>query len=224
MNSKKICFIICANDELYLAECVRYIRWLRVPEEMEIEILEIREAISMTAGYNEGMEYSDAKYKVYLHQDVFIKNRNFISDIIDIFSRDTQIGMIGLVGSERLPANGVMWSGKRVIYGSKPVPWEEYHYNEEDGYWEVACVDGLLMATQYDVKWREDLFAGWDFYDISQSFEMRRHGFKVVVPVQNNAWYIHDDKVVSQLWNYNKNRKIFLEEYKEDISKQIESF
>ena len=218
MNNEKICFIICANDELYLGECVRYIQWLQVPEGMEIEILEIRDAVSMTAGYNEGMMCSDAKYKVYLHQDVFIKNRNFISDIISIFKQDIQIGMIGLVGSERLPANGVMWSGKRVMYGSKLESWEEYSYNIEDGYWEVACVDGLLMATQYDVEWREDLFAGWDFYDISQSFEMRRKGYKVVVPVQNNAWYIHDDKVVLQLWNYNKNRKIFLEEYKEDMA------
>jgi len=217
MNSSKICFIICANDELYLGECIRYIQWLRVPEGMELEILEIRDAVSMTAGYNEGMKCSDAKYKVYLHQDVFIKNRNFISDIINIFQQDTQIGMIGLVGSEKLPANGVMWSGERVVYGPQIIPWEQYCYQMEDGYWEVACVDGLLMATQYDVEWREDLFEGWDFYDISQSFEMRRHGFKVVVPVQNNAWYIHDDKVVIQLWNYNKNRNIFLKEYREDM-------
>ncbi len=27
----------------------------------------------------------------------------------------------------------------------------------------VECIDGLLMATQYDVPWREDLFDGFDF-------------------------------------------------------------
>lgn len=217
MNSKKICFVICANDDLYLSECIRYINWLHVPQDIEVEILEIREAASMTAGYNEGMSCSDAKYKVYLHQDVFIKNRNFIADIIGIFAQDAQIGMIGMVGSEKLPANGVMWSGPRVIYGPREIPWEEYRYQQEDGYWEVACVDGLLMATQVDIPWREDLFTGWDFYDISQSFEMHRAGYKVVVPVQNNAWYIHDDKVVLSLWNYDKNRKVFLEEYGEDL-------
>lgn len=217
MNNKKVCFIICANDELYFGECVRYIQWLHVPEGMEIEILEIRDAVSMAAGYNEGMKCSDAKYKVYLHSDVFIKNRHFIKNIIDIFSIDPQVGMIGMVGSKKLPENAVMWSGERVLYGTEKVEWEEYQYNLADGYWDVACVDGLLMATQYDVEWREDLFTGWDFYDISQSFEMRRQGRKVVVPVQKNAWYIHDDKVVLQMWNYNKYRKIFLEEYKEDL-------
>ncbi|MBQ7920627.1 MAG: glycosyltransferase family protein [Lachnospiraceae bacterium] len=219
MDDKKVCFIICVNDDVYFSECVKYIQWLYVPEGIEIEILEIRGAVSMTSGYNEGMRCTDAKYKVYLHQDVFIKNRNFIKDIIDIFNADTQIGMIGMVGSEKLPANAVMWSGPRIVY-SQTTPWEEYQYRMEDGYCEVTCVDGLLIATQYDVEWREDIFTGWDFYDISQSFEMRRNGWKVVVPIQRNAWYIHDDKVVLQLWNYNSSRKVFLEEYKDDMQKQ----
>lgn len=216
MNDKKVCFIICANDEMYFGECLRYIQWLHVPEGIETEILEIRDAVSMTAGYNEGMKCSDAKYKVYLHQDTFIKNRNFIRDILDIFQADAQIGMIGMVGSEKLAVNAVMWSGFRVV-PAKSMPWEEYEYSLKDGYQEVDCIDGLLMVTQYDVEWREDIFKGWDFYDISQSFEMRRRGYKVVVPIQRNPWYIHDDKVILQLWNYNSSRKIFLEEYREDM-------
>ncbi len=216
MNDKKVCFIICANDEMYFGECLRYIQWLNVPEGIETEILEIRDAVSMTAGYNEGMKCSDAKYKVYLHQDTFIKNRNFIRDILDIFHADSRIGMIGMVGSEKMPVNGVMWSGPRVV-PAKITPWEEYEYSLKDGYRDVVCIDGLLMVTQYDVEWREDIFTGWDFYDISQSFEMRRRGYKVVVPIQRNPWYIHDDKVILSLWNYNSSRKIFLEEYKEDM-------
>lgn len=33
------------------------------------------------------MRESDDKYKVYLHQDTFIINKNFIYDIIDIFKK-----------------------------------------------------------------------------------------------------------------------------------------
>lgn len=217
MNSRKICFIICANDSLFFAECVKYIQWLYVPEDMEIEILEIREAVSMTAGYNEGMLSSDAKYKVYLHQDVFIKNRYFVYDILEIFNSDSQIGMLGLVGYKTLPVNGVMWHGEKMKSLSPKVSWEQYRYSLNDGYAEVACADGLLLATQYDVKWREDLFDGWDFYDVSQCFEMRRAGWKVVVPIQKNEWFIHDDKVIIQMYNYNKYRKKFMEEYQEDM-------
>ena len=54
-------------------------------------------------------------------------------------------------------------------------------------YTEVEAVDGLFIATQYDVKWREDIFDGWDFYDISQSEEFHRAGYKVVVPYINHG-------------------------------------
>ena len=212
-DANKICFIICVNNNLFYEECVRYIQWLLVPESMEIEILAVYEAVSMAAGYNEGMNSSNAKYKVYMHQDVFITNRYFIYDLVSLFQRDAQIGMIGMVGSPRVPQNGVMWSEERVKYGLRNVAWEDYRYDETDGIWEVECIDGLLMATQYDVPWREDLFDGWDFYDISQSCEMRKLGYKIIVPVQNCTWYLHDDKPVLQLWNYNKYRKIFMDYY-----------
>lgn len=212
-DKNKICFIMCVNDDLFFQESVKYIHRLEVPKGMEVELLEIREAASMTSGYNEGMYSSNAKYKVYMHQDVFITNKYFIYDIVNMFQREPMIGMIGLVGSREMPSNAVMWSGERVQQGEHYVPWNEYRYDISDGFWDVECVDGLLMATQYDIPWREDLFDGWDFYDISQSFEMRKKGYHVVVPVQNNAWYIHDDKVVVQLWNYNKYRRIFMKEY-----------
>ena len=74
-------------------------------------------------------------------------------------------------------------------------------------------VDGLLMVTAYDLPWREEWFDGWDFYDASQSFEFRKAGYKVVVPVQKSYWYVHDDKRCLNLWDYNRNRKIFVEKY-----------
>ena len=60
------------------------------------------------------------------------------------------------------------------------------------------------------------MFDGWDFYDLSHSFEMRRRGYQVVVPVYKRFWYQHDDKPVLSLWDYNKYRKIFMSEYMEE--------
>lgn len=67
MNKNKICFILCVNNQRYLQECLLYLNQLSVPENFEVEILSIEEAISMTSGYNKRMHASDAKYKVYLH-------------------------------------------------------------------------------------------------------------------------------------------------------------
>ena len=101
MDEKKIAFIICVNDLWYYEECVRYIQELCVPDTYTVDIMCIQEADSMAEGYNGGCEASDAKYKVYLHQDTFITNRNYIYDILDIFE-NSRIGMIGVVGATEL--------------------------------------------------------------------------------------------------------------------------
>lgn len=215
MNEKKICFIMCVNNDTYEQEQMRYLNRLNVPEGYEIDILSVREAKSMTSGYNEGMYASDAKYKVYMHQDVFIVNKNFIADLLHVFE-DGQVGMVGMVGAPQLPENCIMWNGPRVgkLYFNMIYQSGESVIGEiEETYQEVEAIDGLLMATQYDVPWREDLFDKWDFYDISQSQEFLRAGYKVVVPKQKHPWCIHDDGFFN-LKNYYNARKVFLEEYK----------
>lgn len=217
MNDKKICFIMCVNNKDYEEEQSYYMNSLKVPEGYEIEILEVRDAVSMTAGYNEGMYASDAKYKVYMHQDVFIVNKNFISDMLEVFSDET-IGMLGMVGATKLPENSIMWYGPRVgrlYYNSIYEAGDSVIGEVEGAYEEVEALDGLLIATQYDIPWREDLFRDWDFYDASQSQEFIRAGYKVVVPNQDTAWCIHDDGFFN-LKNYYKNRKIFQQEYRKN--------
>lgn len=177
-----------------------------------MDVLTISDAVSMTSGYNAAMQESDAKYKIYLHQDVFIVNRNFLTELLEVFE-DKSIGLIGMVGAPQLPEHAVMWYGERVgrIYTSNVVK-AGMSVMGGTGICEVEAVDGLLMATQYDVPWREDLFTGWDFYDVSQSFEFRRKGYRVVVPAMEEPWCIHDDGFLN-LSNYYNERKKFLSEY-----------
>lgn len=217
MNHKKICFIMCTNREDYKEEALLYIGRLRVPDGYEIEVLTVEQAVSMTSGYNEGMAASDAKYKVYLHQDVFLLELDILQQILDIFQSDDTIGLIGAVGSVMLPEDGVMWHGVRCgrLYGADRLMQKE---NERailpviEPLQEVEAVDGLLMITQYDIPWREELLNSWDFYDISQCMEFRKRGYKVVVPRMENPWCFHDCGFI-QLDNYDRERKIFLEEY-----------
>lgn len=216
MNDQKFCFIICSNDELYTQECLYYINQLNVPEGYEIDVLTIEDAQSMTAGYNEGMNHSDAKYKVYMHQDVFIINRDFMYDCLNIFQKDNKIGMIGNVGAEKLPASGIMWDVDRVGQVYEQHNYETVLLSNDiqigQEYMEVKVIDGFLMVTQYDIPWREDLFDKWDFYDCSQSMEFIRHGYKVVVPYMEEPWCLHDCGFVN-LENYEESRKKFAAEY-----------
>lgn len=212
-NENEICFILCGNNEIYIEECLYYINHLNVPEGYLISVLTVEEAKSMTAGYNEAMQYSRAKYKVYLHQDTFIVNPDFIKDFLEIFQDDEQIGMIGMVGSPRLPDDGIMWNGIRcgAIYSWNVRQTFEF-WAEINAFMEVEVIDGLLMITQYDIPWRDDLFDKWDFYDCSQSKEFARRGYKVVVPYMKQPWCLHDCGAVS-LKFYHEERLKFLEEY-----------
>lgn len=213
----KIAFILCVNNDLYFEECSYYINRLAVPDGYEVEIIGIREADSMCAAYNLGMQSTEAKYKVYMHQDVFIKEKEFIEHIISIFQSDPEIGMIGMVGGIGMPKTGVAYLAWNVGIVDCREPDMAYYLvcgPEKKRNMYVDAVDGLLMATQYDVLWREDLFRNFDFYDISQSFEMRRHGYKIIVPYQQKPWVIHDSSF-AKLDHYDDNRRICLEEYPE---------
>ena len=85
LDRNKIAFISCVNDEDMYKECLLYLKSLRVPHGMSIEYIPVRNAVSMCAGYNEGAHMSDAKYKIYLHQDVLVVNKDIISDLLSIF-------------------------------------------------------------------------------------------------------------------------------------------
>lgn len=216
-GKQEICFIICTNNPMYAEECACYINHLIVPEGYHIDILTVEDARSMTSGYNEAMRYSKAKYKVYLHHDTFIVYPHFIDELLRIFRSDEKIGMIGVIGAPRIPENGIMWEGKR--YG---MIYEQHIYETvmlsnpcTQPLEEVETIDGLLMATQYDITWREDLFDKWDFYDCSQSMEFIRHGYKVVVPKTELPWCVHDCGFLN-MENYDEERQKFVAEYLND--------
>ena len=214
MDDKKICFIMCVNDWQYANEAIYFINQLDVPEGYTLDLLTVEDAKSMTAGYNEAMNASDAKYKVYLHQDVFIIEKDFIYKILDIFE-DKKNGMIGMVGSPKLPENKIMWFGDRIgeIYCNNVYETVLSDFDKAKGkYQSVEAVDGLLIATQYDLPWREDVLDKWDFYDVSQSTEFIKSGYEVVVPYMEKPWCIHDDGFVN-LDNYYIQRRKLLTEY-----------
>lgn len=228
MDKKKIVFIVCVNDEEKFAECVYYLNHLNVPDEIVAEVFPIIGAASMTSGYNYGMSLSDAKYKVYLHQDVFIINKNFINDIIRIFEDNPDIGMLGMVGAKHVVDNSPItsWDCGNLYHNCIP---NHMQFDSEEKLSYVEALDGLLLATQYDCLWRDDVFDGWDFYDASQCREFIIKGYQVAVPYQNEPWCYHDNHY-SKMAEYNKYCRIYAEIYgtgeKADVnvSEQMKEF
>lgn len=216
MNDNKICFISAVNDEVMYEECLMYINNLYLDSKYQIEIKAIRGANSLCNAYNTAMRSSDAKYKVYLHQDTFIINKSFIDNILNIFSQDSSIGVIGGCGSKYVPDTGVWWECNKnfgKLYENRGNSTSVLKFDEvTDDYEEISILDGFILITQYDLPWREDVFNGWHFYDASQCMEFKKNNYKVVVPKQTEPWYIHYCGNVS-IKEYDKYRWVFLNEY-----------
>ena len=134
--------------------------------------------------------------------------------MLDIF-KDNTLGMLGITGPEKMPSNGIMWEEKSngsfyttCIYTTR----RKISPPTKQNYQEVDAIDGMLMATQYDIAWRSDLFDGWDFYDASLSIEYRRHDYKLAIILCSYALLIHNDGLLN-LKDYNKYRHIFIDKY-----------
>lgn len=210
MDDRKIDFIICTNNSRHFEEACLYINNLEIPWGYSVNVLEIREAASIFSGYNEGMSASDAKYKVYMHHDVRIIDKSFLHIMLDKF-QERQVGMLGVVGSTRLDVQPWQWDAG-VIAETRVNRTYCQRFSDAGTDKYVKQIDGLLMATQYDLPWREDLFDGWDIYDCSQCCEFLKAGYKIIVPAQNRPICLHDCGMID-LSGYELVRRRFITYY-----------
>ena len=215
-DNHKIAFITCVSNPNTYDECLYYINNLNVPKGYSVEAYGISDATSMASGYQYGMSISNAKYKVYLHQDSFIINSNFITDFLNIFDSNNQIGLIGMIGSLNLQEDNLAVASCNCgsVYHNC-TPSKLAFKTDTSRYYEVVdAVDGLIICTSVDINWRDDIFDGWDFYDISQCMEMKRKGYTCVTATQLQPWVYHDNSY-SKMTNYYKYRDIFVDEYQD---------
>ncbi|WP_026040714.1 glycosyltransferase family protein [Sulfobacillus thermosulfidooxidans] len=193
MNNETVSFISCINDENLYRMCVSHIQNLIIPPGLNVELIAVRGATSMASGYNLGMSRARGKYKIYLHQDVFILNTNLINDILYLFWSFPKAGLIGLCGTETVPESGIWWEGNNR-FGQVLEFRDKYQLLRFNPFSElvreVGAIDGFFMATQIDLEWNEAI-PGFHLYDTSHSFDYRTAGWKVIVPNQKFPWTLH---------------------------------
>ena len=224
LNKHKICIITAVNDEAQYNEMLAYLRELEVPAGMELESLVVWEAGSMTEAYQQGMESSDAKYKVYLHQDCWLVDTNCLETMVQEFRSHPEYGIAGVVGSHDIPSSGIWWEGHvigQVVDNHYFGLWREYIYERSGEAIPVKALDGVCLMTQYDIPWRQDIFSKWHFYDISQCMEFQRKGYLAVVMPQQKTWVVHNcgatDMDMVNETGYEEERLKFVQEYQHEF-------
>lgn len=214
LDSYKIAFVVNIHNELEYHQTEKSLLSLIVPQNYKIEILTLRED-NISAVYNKMMYSSDAKYKIYIQEGVEILNKNFLDDIIEIFKTNWNIGVIGMSGVKVIPTDGNILTakqpiGKLAIKGLENIVLSSC----EDGYEKSAAIDGYLMATQYDIKWRDDLFAVEGFYNTAQCIEFKRNYYITVVAGQKTPWVLCTNKKIIPMQD---EKDKLLNEYSRDI-------
>lgn len=214
MNDKKIAVI--AQCEANGVSAIRpYLDAIDVPQGYAVELIEVPYGGNVAATYQRAMERSDAKYKVYLSPGSILLRLNFFEEMLRVFAKDPAIGAMGLIGAKQLSTTGVLAKSAfvrgRLLYADDTVFHGE---NIESDIEDVMAVSGDLVATQYDIPWRRDLFQGNCFVAEAQCIEFRRVGYRTVVPRQEEAWLLTSAKELS----YDEtSRNVFLDTYYKDI-------
>lgn len=218
INEKQIAFIICSKEVPYYLECIKYVEELYLPLGYEKEILCVQEADTIAIGYNAAMQSCQAKYKIYLRENAFLINRDFVKQMLEVFQQHEEIGMLGVAGKLALHAKTVFhnkWDVGKLFVCNGTAQEEMVCCDENAGnYTKVQAIGGMIMATQYDIPWREDLLKHWLFYDISHSIEMKRRGYQCAVLNGEMPWCIWEN-AAEDIQSHEENRNTVIEEYPE---------
>ncbi|MDT9027888.1 glycosyltransferase family protein [Rossellomorea yichunensis] len=214
MNKDGFLFVTCVNDDVMYERCLAQLQRLVIPTGFEVSYLRVTDVESMTAGYNQALHHPQ-KYKVYIHQDTFIIYPYALLYLLQLFTAHPKLGMVGVIGCKELPQSGIWWESDQMVGMAidRPGPYRLLSYPGDKGYTPIAAIDGLFMATQVDLPWREDIFQGFHFYDISQSYEMARNGYQVGVIEQKEPWCIHESGDRFDQVGYSRDLSIFLNYY-----------
>ncbi|RIV20829.1 glycosyltransferase [Alicyclobacillaceae bacterium I2511] len=215
---------MATNNESQFNTSVEHLNQIIIPKGYTVNMVKIKQAKSMTEAYNTAMKLSKAKYKIYLHQDVFILNRRFLFNLLQAFDSNPSLGLVGLCGAVKLPPSGIWWEAERKVGKviENRLTYQYVDFEEvRDTVEYVEAVDGFFIATQYDIQWREDVFDGWHFYDASQCKEFEHAGYQVGVPRQSVPWCLHNLGVRHFIDNksYKKYQQKFLQEYRYSMIK-----
>ena len=160
MNEKGIAILVWKRNEEHYANCIEGLRNLQYPAGCEVQVYTLTEQDVFTKQCNSVLAETDAKYKIYLSDEILITAPTFVQDMLNIFA-DRTIGMIGFFGSAEMPLSANIMDAPHK-YGSVFMPadgaLEEMRFGEgtADAVADVRAILPSLFVTQNDLPWDAD--------------------------------------------------------------------
>lgn len=200
MNEKGIAILVWKRNEEHYANCIEGLRQLQYPAGYEVQVYTLTDQDTFTKQCSSVLAESDAKYKIYLSDEMRITALTFVQDMLNIFA-DRTIGMIGFFGSAEMPLSANIMDASHK-YGSVFMPadgaLEEMRFGEgtADAVADVRAILPSLFVTQNDLPWDAD-YTGQYYAVQAQCRNFTRHGYRVVVPMQGTPFCAYRSAEIS---------------------------
>ena len=222
----RLSFIICSiNDERFDAICANIARCVTG---ITYEVVRARNAKSLTAAYNRGIEMSRGELLVFCHDDIEIMQADFGQRLLADFE---QYDVFGVAGTSRMVDGYWGTAGQPLLFGQ--VLQKD---QDKDGYTlymfdfhdkpmpQIQGLDGLFIAARREaaehIGFDQERFDGFHLYDADFSFRAHLAGLRVGV----SRWILlfhqsHGDKNAE--WQRGMDR--FQEKFREVLPVDWES-
>lgn len=154
------------------------------------EVIEIiNNGVSLTECYNEGLKKAKNNIVVFCHDDILLMNKNWGNKILKHFSKNEELGILGVAGSKSLPKSARWWDNPKTMYGrvqhtDKGKTWLSAYSKDLSGKLEdVVLVDGLFFAIHRNriKKEFDESVEGFHFYDVDFCFKNHLEGVRISV-------------------------------------------
>jgi glycosyltransferase involved in cell wall biosynthesis len=174
-----ISVIICSRSPSDAASVQRNLlgtaKW---PKSLEIIVIDNREKnLGLCAVYNEGVAKANGRVVVFMHEDVWMMEKEWDTVLLKKFREKPEMQLLGVAGSALLVASPyASWAAANIPYTfGKVVHLAENEYfltlfNDRDGDQEAVVVDGLWFAAKKSlfekISFDEKTFTRFHFYDL----------------------------------------------------------
>jgi len=145
---------------------------------------------SIFEAYNKGLEESKSEIVCFIHDDINILTKNWGAILMDIFSKNKNIGLVGVAGSKsktKMPS--AWWDSYKENLSMNIIQFfsdgKKTHWNEGFDYGdlqEVVAIDGVFMAAKKieSISFNTQL-SGFHNYDMNLSLEYLKNEYSVMV-------------------------------------------
>ena len=183
---------------------------------------------SLTEVYNRGLNESVNDIVVFCHNDIIFEKEYWGKRVLEHFVKKPEYGILGVAGTSYYPSSGRWWDIQgemigQVYHQHEGKKWlSEYNKPFGSKIIDSVIVDGVFFAVKKsNLKTTfDESFTGFHFYDTS--FCMSNHLSGVKVGTISNVPLTHlSIGMTNNQWE--QNRLLFLEKYKENLPIKLES-